>query len=83
MAKFPLHGYLYTSVVLAIALPGAAQDCHLFRFRSLRCHLRPNLDEDISNSSVGVNSGNTITVTDTGTGTLHIVTNLLNNWNFV
>jgi hypothetical protein len=76
MSKATLYGYLCASLLAgAIALPGAAQADTVATY--------VQTSDESSGGSVGINSRNTITVTDNGAGTLHIVTNLLNNWNFV
>jgi hypothetical protein len=76
MRKVPLYGYLCASLLAgAIAIPSAAQADTVATF--------VQTSDESTGGSVGINSRNTITVTDNGAGTLHIVTNLLNNWNFV
>lgn len=82
MSKVPL--YLCASLLAgAITVPGAAQaDTCSIAAPCVATYVQTS-DESSPTAPVGINTGNTITVTDTGTGTLHIVTNLLNNWNFV
>jgi len=77
MSKASLYGYLCASLLAgAIAVPGTAQA------DTIATYVQTS-DESSPTAPVGINPGNTITVTDNGAGTLHIVTNLLNNWNFV
>ena len=83
MPKVSRYGYLCASLLAgAIAVPGAARaDACSIAAPCVATYVQTS--DESSGGSVGINSGNKITVTDNGTGSLHIVTNLLNNWNFV
>jgi hypothetical protein len=84
MSKAPLHSYLCALLLAgAIAVPGAAQaDACSLTSPCVATYIQTS-DESSPTAPVGINAGNKITVTDIGTGSLHIVTNLLNGWNFV
>ena len=84
MPKVPLYGYLCASLLAgAIAFPGAAQAATCSVSAPCVATYVQTSDESSPDKPVGINPGNRITVTDTGAGSLHIVTSLLNNWNFV